>query len=79
MRSEEWQKREMPHTHIIIWLHDKITSAENVNMICAEISRANVDKDLYAVVIKNMIHGPCSTLNPNSPCMVHRKCSDRYP
>ncbi|GFQ82483.1 helitron_like_N domain-containing protein [Trichonephila clavata] len=52
---------------------------ETDDVICAEIPRADVDKDLHAVIIKNMIHGPCGKLNPNSPCMVDGKCSKKYP
>jgi len=70
MYSVEWQKRRLPHAYIIIWFHAKITSDEIDDVICAEISQTDVDKDLC---------GPCCTLNPNSPCMVHRKCSKRYP
>ena len=73
--SVECQKRGLPHAHILILLHDKITSDEIKDVICAEIPQADVDKDLHAVVIKNMIHGTCCTINPNSPCMVNGKCS----
>ncbi|GFQ70197.1 helitron_like_N domain-containing protein [Trichonephila clavata] len=79
MYSVEWQKRGLPHAHILIWLYNKITSDEIDDVISAEIPRADVDKDLHAVIIKNMIHGPCGTLNPNSPCMVDGKCSKKYP
>ncbi|GFY70042.1 helitron_like_N domain-containing protein [Trichonephila inaurata madagascariensis] len=79
MYSVEWQKRGLPHAHILIWLYNKITSDEIDDVICAEIPRADVDKDLHAVIIKNMIHGPCGMLNPNSPCMVDGKCSKKYP
>ncbi|XP_039282934.1 uncharacterized protein LOC120351055 [Nilaparvata lugens] len=79
MYSVEWQKRGLPHAHILIWLYNKITSDEIDDVICAEIPRADSDKDLHAVIIKNMIHGPCGTLNPNSPCMVDGKCSKQYP
>ncbi|VDK69715.1 unnamed protein product, partial [Onchocerca ochengi] len=40
---------------------------------------ADVDKDLYEIVTKNMIHGLCGTLNPKSPCMMDGKYSKRYP
>ena len=79
MYSVEWQERGLPQAHILIWLHDKIISDEINDVICAEIPRADVDKDLHAVVIKNMIHGPCGAINPNSSCMVHGKCSKRCP
>ncbi|GFS97745.1 helitron_like_N domain-containing protein [Trichonephila clavipes] len=79
MYSVEWQKRGLPHAHILIWLYNKITSDEIDDVICAEIPRADIDKDLHAVIIKNMIHGPCGALNSNSPCMVDGKCSKKYP
>ncbi|GFT82258.1 ATP-dependent DNA helicase [Trichonephila clavipes] len=63
MYSVEWQKRGLPHAHILIWLYNKITSDEIDDGICAEIPRADIDKDLHAVIIKNMIHGSCGALN----------------
>ncbi len=75
----EWQKRGLPHENILIWLYGKITSNEIDNVICAEIPNADVDKDLCEVETNNMIHGPCCTLNPNSPCMINGKCCKRYP
>ncbi|VDM99833.1 unnamed protein product [Onchocerca ochengi] len=64
--------------HILIWLYHKITSNEIDDVICAEIPHADVDKDLY-VVTKNMLHGPCGTLNPKSSFMIDGKCSKQYP
>ncbi|GFW51845.1 helitron_like_N domain-containing protein [Trichonephila clavipes] len=79
MYSVEWQKRGLPHAHTLIWLCNKITSNEIDDVICSEIPDVNIDKDLHEVVVKNMIHGPCGTFNPNSPCMIDGKCSKRYP
>jgi hypothetical protein len=54
MYSVEWQKRGLPHAHILIWLYNKITSNEIDDVICAEIPDVDVDKDLHEVVTKNM-------------------------
>ena len=63
MYSVEWQKRGLPNAHILIWLNDVITSNEIDDVISAEIPDENVDKGLYDIVVKNMIHGPCGALN----------------
>lgn len=79
MYSVEWQKRGLPHAHILIWLVNKITPDEVNNVIFAEIPDLISDPELYDVVVQNMIHGPCGTFNINSPCIVDGKCSKRYP
>lgn len=78
MYSVEW-KRGLPNAHILIWLVRKITPDEIDTLISAEIPDQTIDPELYEIISKNMIHGPCGTFNKNSPCMVDGKCSMRYP
>ncbi|KIH57822.1 hypothetical protein ANCDUO_11985, partial [Ancylostoma duodenale] len=75
----EWQKRGLPHAHVLIWLKDKIHPTQIDTIISAEIPNPEQDPGLFEIITKNMIHGPCGPLNPNSPCMKDRKCSKRYP
>ena len=79
MYSIEWQKRGLPHAHILIWLIEKVTPDLIDQVISAEIPDVDIDPDLFEIITKNMIHGPCGLLNNNSPCMSDGKCTKRYP
>ncbi|XP_044575238.1 uncharacterized protein LOC123259042 [Cotesia glomerata] len=79
MYSVEWQKRGLPHAHILIWLVDKIHADDIDSLISAEIPDPSTDQLLFDIVTTNMIHGPCGNLNLSSPCMVDGKCTKRFP
>ncbi|XP_044735689.1 uncharacterized protein LOC123297922 [Chrysoperla carnea] len=79
MNTIEWQKRGLPHSHNLIWLHDKIYPTDIDKIIRAEFPDPQKDPELYNIVVKNMIHGPCGSLNFNAPCMSDGKCTKKYP
>ncbi|KAL8621833.1 hypothetical protein ACOMHN_046037 [Nucella lapillus] len=79
MHSIEWQKRGLPHAHILVWMVEKLRSAQVDNCFSAEIPDKAVDPVLYDIVIKHMVHGPCGPHNPASPCMDNDKCKKKYP
>uniref|UniRef100_A0A8D8YMS1 ATP-dependent DNA helicase n=2 Tax=Cacopsylla melanoneura TaxID=428564 RepID=A0A8D8YMS1_9HEMI len=79
MYSIEWQKRGLPHVHILVWLVDKISPHQVDSFISAEIPNKDQDPILFEIITKSMIHGPCGTLNATSPCMKDGKCSKKYP
>ncbi|UYV80633.1 hypothetical protein LAZ67_19001160 [Cordylochernes scorpioides] len=79
MYSVEWQKRGLPHAHILVWLANKLRPTQIDSVICAEFPDPIQDPLLYNIVVKNMIHGPCGEYNPVSPCMENSSCSKKYP
>ena len=74
--SIEWQKRGLPHCHLLLWLSAeyRITPDKIDNVICAEILDSSVDLELHQIVISNVVHWPCG-----SPCMQDGHCSKKYP
>ncbi|GFW79935.1 helitron_like_N domain-containing protein [Trichonephila clavipes] len=79
MYSIEWQKRGLPHMHLLVWLQTKICPDQVDSIINAEIPDKEEDPILYEVVTKNMIHGPFCNRNRKAPCIVDGKCSKRFP
>ncbi|XP_017247877.2 uncharacterized protein LOC108219103 [Daucus carota subsp. sativus] len=78
----EFQKRDLPHVHMLIWLDgpSKKFLKENVDkFVSAEIPDPEVDPDGYAAVKAYMMHGPCGLQNPKSPCMKNFKCIRHFP
>ncbi|GFX33214.1 hypothetical protein TNCV_2353831 [Trichonephila clavipes] len=73
------QKRGLPHAHILIWLEPKIRAEQIDDVIRAELPDQEVDLELFGVVKTYMVHGPCGSYNPRSPCMKNGICSKRFP
>lgn len=80
----EWQKRGLPHAHILLFLkkEDHAHIVNNIdNYICAEIPDQTADPELYEAVKNFMIHGPCGkNFNTKSPCLGEDgKCTKYFP
>nr|XP_017217380.1 PREDICTED: uncharacterized protein LOC108194955 [Daucus carota subsp. sativus] len=78
----EFQKRGLPHAHIVLWLADgdKLLSSDEIDLvISAEIPDKEVDPIGYEVVAQLMMHGLCGEANPSCPCMFNGKCMKYYP
>ncbi len=78
----EFQKRGLPHVHMLIILTEetKLREASDIDStISAEIPNPETQPQLYAIVKKSMVHGPCGVMNKNSVCMADGSCTKDYP
>ena len=77
--SVEYQKRGLPHAHVLLWLEERIHLQEIDSIISAEIASKDDDPELHRIILSHMVHGPCGPQNPRSPCMQNGLCSKHYP
>jgi hypothetical protein len=78
----EFQKRGLPHTHILVWLSLEYkfrTPADIDSIVSAEIPDRNIDPLCHEIVSKFMIHGPCGVGRPNAQCMSGNVCLKSFP
>ena len=84
MYTIEFQKRGLPHMHLLLILDpdDDIKTTEDLDrLISAEIPDKDEDPELYEIICANQLHGPCGCLGPNRPCMQNdnHKCRFHFP
>jgi hypothetical protein len=78
----EFQKRGMPHAHILIFFVEdyKPHTVEDVDrMISAELPNPETNRLAHETVAKCMTHGPCGVAFPSASCIEDGKCNKQYP
>jgi hypothetical protein len=77
----EYQKRGLPHIHLIVFLHPDscLSTPERVDrFISTEFPDEHLQLDLYNLVKTHMVHGPCGVAH-YSPCLNDKKeCSKGF-
>ncbi|KAI7938124.1 hypothetical protein MJO28_015044 [Puccinia striiformis f. sp. tritici] len=75
----EFQKRGLPHVHIIVILESRDIPRTPNDIDClvsAEIPDKDLEPDLHKLVTTCMLHGPC---NSKSMCWRDGACSKKFP
>ncbi|AQK41222.1 hypothetical protein ZEAMMB73_Zm00001d024457 [Zea mays] len=78
----EFQKRGLPHAHFLLIMQtgNKLTVPDQYDtVISAELPDKNRFPELFDMVVKHMMHGPCGHLNMQNTCMKNGSCKCHYP
>jgi hypothetical protein len=74
----EWQKRGLPHLHLLVILRNHIRASDIDLFVCAEIPNPESDPLLYELISKNNIHKPCDRCN-TAYCHQDGCCRRKFP
>ncbi|KAG3067748.1 hypothetical protein PI124_g7643 [Phytophthora idaei] len=77
-----FQKRGLPHAHILIILYDddKPRTPETIDkLLSAELPDVEANSELYKTVMTCTMHGPCGAANSTSTYMKDGKCTKGFP
>ena len=79
--AKEYQLRGLPHDHTLWWMRDedKIITGDDIDRyIRAELPDPETEPELFELVTKYMLHGPCTK---DKPCMKKDgiNCSKGFP
>ena len=85
----EYQKRGLPHCHLLLFLddHDQFLQPDNIDqVVCAELPDPGLDPELCKIVRECMIHTPCGAeYDATASCcefvpkLGQHVCSKRFP
>ena len=83
----EYQKRGLPHAHILLWLKGKVHASQIDLIISTAFTSPEQDLQLFAIVKSHMVHGPCGSLNAQCRCIQEIErggrqitiCTKKYP
>lgn len=82
MYTIEFQKRGLPHAHILLFMDAKfkLPTTDDIDQIIS-VKIPDKDKDsFYHEAVKDlMIHVPCRAVNRNLSCMLDGKCYKIFP
>ena len=78
----EFQKRALPHAHMVLCLADadKPRTPEDIDrLVSAEIPDPQLQSQLHDIVKRHMMHGPLGELDRQCVCMENGECKKNVP
>jgi Helitron helicase-like domain at N-terminus/PIF1-like helicase len=75
----EFQKRGLPHCHMLIRLTSELTSSVMDDLVSAELPSEEVDPSLREIILRCNIHPRTHLKNPSSRCNRNGRCIYNFP